>query len=306
MYNVLVIGAGAMGLLYAAQLSNSEKINVYFGAKGERYKRLKEQTFLFNDKKYDFNVIDVENYSDKQFDLIIIAVKFFQLEESVNNLDNLIGENTVFVSLLNGLDSEDVIASIYGEERVVYSMTVGMDSVRNADGSVTCENFGKLVFGAKKANQIKNVELIKSIFDTAKVAYEIPENIMKSIWWKFMVNVGINQASAVMGLAYGAFQNSEEVRKPMINLMKEVIILSKYEGIDLDEEEDLNKKWFKVLNSLSPTAKTSMLQDVEAKRMTEVDIFAGKVIALGKKHNVSTPYNQVFFDIIKGIQSSYL
>jgi 2-dehydropantoate 2-reductase len=49
-----------------------------------------------------------------------------------------------------------------------------------------------------------------------------------------------------------------------------------------------------------------MLQDVEAKRMTEVDIFAGKVIALGKKHNVSTPYNQVFFDIIKGIQSSYL
>ncbi|MBZ4671777.1 MAG: 2-dehydropantoate 2-reductase [Deferribacteraceae bacterium] len=306
MYNVLVIGAGAMGLLYAAQLSNSEKINVYFGAKGERYKRLKEQTFLFNDKKYDFNVIDVENYSDKQFDLIIIAVKFFQLEESVNNLDNLIGENTVFVSLLNGLDSEDVIASMYGEERVVYSMTVGMDSVRNADGSVTCENFGKLVFGAKKANQIKNVELVKSIFDTAKVAYEIPENIMKSIWWKFMVNVGINQASAVLGLNYGGFQKSEAARAPMLGLMKEVILLSQYENINLNEHDDLNIKWFKVLNSLSPTAKTSMLQDIEAKRKTEVEIFAGKVIKLANKHGIDTPYNKIFFEIIKGIESSYL
>ncbi|MBZ4644060.1 MAG: 2-dehydropantoate 2-reductase [Deferribacteraceae bacterium] len=306
MYNVLTIGAGAMGLLYASQLSTSKKVNVCFGGRGERYKKLKESIFVFNDKRYNFEIIDIENYTGKPFDLIIIAVKFFQLEESIKNLDKLIGENTVFVSLLNGLDSEDIIADMYGDKRVVYSMTVGMDSVRNPDGSVTCKNFGKLVFGAKNDNQSRNVELVKDIFDTAKVAYEIPENIMKSIWWKFMVNVGINQASAVMGLAYGAFQNSEEVRKPMINLMKEVIILSKYEGIDLDEEEDLNKKWFKVLNSLSPTAKTSMLQDVEAKRMTEVDIFAGKVIALGKKHNVSTPYNQVFFDIIKGIQSSYL
>ncbi|UOD33979.1 ketopantoate reductase family protein [Deferribacteraceae bacterium V6Fe1] len=306
MYNVLVIGAGAMGILYAAQLSSSEKINVYFGASGERYKRLKDHIFIFNEKKYDFKVIDIENYSDKPFDLVIVAVKFFQLDESIRNLHKLIGENTVFVSLLNGLDSEDIIANIYGEERVVYSMTVGMDSVRNADGSVTCKNFGKLVFGAKNVNQRKNVELVKNIFETANVAYEIPENIMKSIWWKFMVNVGINQASAVLGLNYGGFQKSEAARAPMLGLMKEVILISQYENINLNEDEDLNVKWFKVLHSLSPTAKTSMLQDIEAKRKTEVEIFAGKVIQLANKYGVDTPYNKIFFEVIKGIESNYL
>lgn len=306
MYDVLVIGAGAMGILYAAQLANSGKINVCFGASGERYKRLKDHTFLFNDKKYDFKVIDIENYSGKPFDLIIIAVKFFHLDESISNLGDLIGENTVFVSLLNGLDSEDIIAGIYGDDKIVYSMTVGMDSVRNADGSVDCKNFGKLVFGAKKENQKKNVEIVRNIFDTAKVAYETPDNIMKSIWWKFMVNVGINQASAVLGLNYGGFQKSESARVPMIGLMREVIMISQYENINLNEDEDLNIKWLKVLNSLSPTAKTSMLQDIQGKRKTEVEIFAGKVISLGKKHSVPTPYNKIFYEIIKGIESSYL
>jgi 2-dehydropantoate 2-reductase len=129
---------------------------------------------------------------------------------------------------------------------------------------------------------------------------------MKSIWWKFMVNVGINQASAVLGLNYGGFQKSEAARAPMLGLMKEVILLSQYENINLNEHDDLNIKWFKVLNSLSPTAKTSMLQDIEAKRKTEVEIFAGKVIKLANKHGIDTPYNKIFFEIIKGIESSYL
>lgn len=95
----------------------------------------------------------------------------------------------------------------------------------------------------------------------------------------------MNQTSAVLRANYGAFQHIDTVREIMENLMKEVIDISKYENVNLDYESDLKKRWYEVLYRLNPEGKTSMLQDIEAKRPTEVDIFAGKVISLAKKHN---------------------
>ena len=59
------------------------------------------------------------------------------------------------------------------------------------------------------------------------------------------------------------------------------------------------------LKNLMPEGKTSMLQDVEAKRKTEVEMLAGTIIELGKKHNISTPYNTVMYEMIKSIETNY-
>lgn len=302
MKKVLIIGAGAMGLLYGCQLKDSGKVDVFFGASGGRHARLVNDIFVFNGKNYSFDVV---NLTDKDFkaDLVIIAVKFNQLEVVKEEMRNVVGNETVIVSLLNGLDSEEEIAKVYTKDKVVYSITVGMDSVRNPDRSVVCKNFGKLVFGDETNNLSEKVMKLRKIFDLSNISYEISDNILRSLWWKFMVNVGVNQASAVMGLPYGAFQKYEEPRKIMIRLMKEVIEISKLEGINLKEDDIL--KFLQVLDSLSPIGKTSMLQDIQANRKTEVDIFAGKVIALGGKHGLTTPYNKIFYEIIKGIEATY-
>lgn len=303
MKKVLIIGAGAMGLLYGCQLKESGKVHVFLGAEGERYTRLVNKNFLFNGKNYTFDTVNLENDNFKA-DLIIVAVKFHQLSKVIKNMKNIVGNETVIVSLLNGLDSEEEISGVYTKDKVVYSITVGMDSVRNPDGSVICKNFGKLVFGDEKNIFSEKVRKLKEIFDISNIAYEISENILRSLWWKFMVNVGVNQSSAVMGLPYGAFQKYDDTKKTMLGLMGEVVEISKHEGINLTEADIL--KFSKVLNSLSPDGKTSMLQDIQAKRKSEVEIFGGKVITLGKKHSVATPYNKVFYEIIKGIEAAYI
>jgi 2-dehydropantoate 2-reductase len=79
-------------------------------------------------------------------------------------------------------------------------------------------------------------------------------------------------------------------------LMREVIVLAQHVGVNLGEQ-DLDG-WYAVLNTLSPEGKTSMLQDIEAGRKTEVEVFAGKVVELGKRHGIPTPVNQTVLSII--------
>ena len=82
--------------------------------------------------------------------------------------------------------------------------------------------------------------------------------------------------------------------------MREVVLLAGKEEVPLSEEDIGN--WETVLSTLKPAGKTSMLQDVEAGRKTEVEMFAGKVIELGERHHVPTPVNRRLFDSIRKIE----
>jgi 2-dehydropantoate 2-reductase len=124
--------------------------------------------------------------------------------------------------------------------------------------------------------------------------------MLQTMWWKFMVNVGVNQASAVMRAPYGVFQTSPDAQALMVTLMREVVVLSQHAGIGLTETAV--EEWFEVLQTLSPDGKTSMLQDIEAGRQTEVDIFAGKVVELGEKYGVPTPINETMLHIIRVLE----
>jgi 2-dehydropantoate 2-reductase len=137
---------------------------------------------------------------------------------------------------------------------------------------------------------------VQSAFERAGIASEIPADMMRMLWWKFMVNVGVNQASAVMRAPYGVFQSSPEAQALTESLMREVIVLAQCIGVNLGEQ-DLDG-WYAVLKTLSPEGKTSMLQDIEAGRKTEVEVFAGKVVELGKANGVPTPVNQTVLNII--------
>ena len=115
-----------------------------------------------------------------------------------------------------------------------------------------------------------------------------------------MINVGMNQASAVMQAPYGIFQASLEAQNIMEALMKEVIALADVLNVNLTLRDI--EEWYPILEVLSPQGKTSMLQDIEAKRKTEVEIFGGKVVELGRTHGVQTPVNQTVFQIIRVLE----
>jgi 2-dehydropantoate 2-reductase len=140
------------------------------------------------------------------------------------------------------------------------------------------------------------VQRVQSAFARAGISYETPADMKRVLWWKFMVNVSMNPSSALMRAPYAAFQSSLEAQALMETLMREVLALAQAEGIHLTEQDIAD--WYPVLQGLAPQGKTSMLQDIEAGRKTEIEMFAGKVVDLGRKHGISTPVNETILRLM--------
>ena len=298
---VSLIGLGAVGCAYASRLYDMDKECLSVIADKERIDRYKNDGFFINNKKYDFNYIDPAEITDPA-DLIILSVKYYNLGQAIKDIKSHVGNNTIIISLINGISSEEIIGKAYGMDKMLYAMCIGIEAER-IKNRIVFSKTGKVVFGEKTNNVYsEKVNLVKDLFDRAGIPYEIPEDMIHELWWKFMVNVGINQASAVLKAPYIVFKTVAEANELMKSAMREVIEISKKAGINLNDD-DLNK-WLRMVDNLNNENKTSMLQDMEAGRITEVDAFSGAVCKLGKKYGVAAPVNKTLYNIIKSIENS--
>lgn len=299
---VYMSGLGAIGSAFAGRLSDMDPNCIKIIADKERVERYTKNGVTINGKPYSFNYIRPEEAAPHA-DLILIAVKQHHLAQVIKNIRNFVGSDTVILSLLNGISSEELIGSEYGMDKMLYSFCVGTDSVREGT-AVRYSNIGRIVFGERRDSRGSlKVAAVKEHFDRTGIPYTIPEDMLRELWWKFMMNVGINQASAVLGATYGVFHKVKEARELLLAASREVLRISGAAGIGL-KEADMDK-YIAVLNTLAPDGKTSMLQDVEAHRKTEVEIFAGTVIELGRKYGIDTPVNDVLYKMIRTIEQMY-
>jgi 2-dehydropantoate 2-reductase len=297
---IAIIGAGAMGAAYAAMFSDAKDFSVSFVARGERYQRLTQESLSVNGKKYVLPVIHPDAVKEPAH-LVIVALKHHHLNTALQDIKPLVGDTTIILSVMNGLESEEMIGAVCGMDKMVYAIAVGIDAVRE-ENRFSYANRGKIIFGGlPHTGRDQRLDRLKAALDRAGIPNELSENMVRVLWWKFMINVGINQASAVLQSPYGIFQSSPDALALMKTLMREVISLAEKNNIDLTLK-DLDE-WCVILNTLSPNGKTSMLQDIEAGRKTEVDIFAGKVVSMGREHHVPTPVNNAVLHIIKVFES---
>jgi len=297
---IAIFGAGAMGAAYAGLFTDNSDIHVCFAARSDRFARLDGATINVNGRNYTIPVVHPDRVA-RPFDLVLVALKHHHLTEAVfKDINALTGPDTLVLSVMNGLESEKLLGHAFGHEKIVPAIAVGIDAVHE-NNSFTFANPGKIIFGndpaLPNADDTERLERIKTALDQGGIPNEISPDILRTMWWKFMVNVGVNQASAVLGAPYGIFQNLPEARALMVALMQEVVVLAQHRGINL-QSSDI-EQWLDMLYTLSPDGKTSMLQDMEAKRKTEVEIFAGAVEVMGKEDAIPTPVNSTFLNLIR-------
>ena len=285
---VLICGLGAIGTIYADIISKHDPENLKILVDEDRLKKYKAHPTIFNGKKLNLNYVLPSEKSFKP-DLIIIAVKSYNLNEVIKNIKNFVNNNTLIISLINGITSEHKIASVYGEEMLVYSYFIGHSAVRH-DRYINQDGVHKIVFGSYHLKD--NVNRIKEYFDKVGINYEIPKDIKYSYWLKYMLNVSANQVSAITGKTFGEMFESKKDMAMIKDAMSEVQQMARFD--DVLHYENLINDAMKILKTMSPEGKTSMLQDVEAGRRTEIDIFAEEVIKWGKLYNFPTPRNKYF------------
>jgi len=262
--------------------------------------RLKAQGLTVNGVHYPVRVSDTAP-AGAQADLVIVAVKGYDLPAAIWDMRDHVGPHTLILSVMNGIDSETRLGEAFGTDKVLYCIALGIDAVRAPDGSVTNTKEGKVLFGeATNPDWTEKVRRVANVFDRARIAYEVPLDMIRSLWWKFMINVGVNQVSALLRAPYGVFQTVPEARQLMEAVMGEVIRLASAEGVALTEA-DIGQ-WVGSMSGLSPEGKTSMLQDVEAGRKTELETFGGKVLALATKHMLQVPVNETIYRMLRVLE----
>ena len=296
-----IVGMGALGLLYGNQIQEGlGKDAVSFIVDKDRFERYKDKKFTICGEEKNFNIELSDSASPA--DLVIVAVKYNSLEAALDTMKNVIDEHTVIMSVMNGITSEEIIGKRYGMENIIYTVAQGMDAMRVGD-ALNYTKMGELRIGVRAGADNTNLMKVVELFDAVKMPYTIDEDIIYRMWGKFMLNVGINQTCMMYETTYSGALSEGEANDTLIGAMNEVIEISHAEGVNLTEN-DLNY-YIDILKTLSPDGVPSMRQDGMAKRKTEVDMFAGTVIEIAKKHGIAVPINERIYETVKRMEAEF-
>ena len=297
-----IMGMGAIGGIYGKELMNTFGDDFYAVADGERGERLKKNGIKVNGDTIFPKVISTTNPETK-LDFLILAIKNYQLEESFSEIRNIIHKDTIILPLLNGVTATERIKEAFPENEVLRGL-VYITAEKRENGEIYSNNKGTITFGDTENKELsQSVKLIRDIFDKAGINYNIPEDMISAQWRKWIINIGSNQVSAIVRNGYGKFLEIEELNKVLKNAMFEVVEVAKACGVYLPVEDvDGYDERLKVSQ---PDLKTSTLQDIENKRRTEIEYFAGDLIRMAKKVGVSVPVNETLYYLIKSIEKMY-
>lgn len=299
---IAIVGMGALGVLYGDYLTEHlGRERVGFVVNAERRERYGRTEISANGHRCDFRLIDA-NETGNPADLVIFAVKATALDQAMEDAAGQIGPNTVLLSVLNGITSERLLEQRFGGRNVVYCVAQGMDAVK-LGGALTYTVMGQLCIGVPSEEKLPALDAVCALFDRIGMPYSREADILHRLWGKFMLNVGVNQVVMVFEGTYGTIQAPGRPREMMIAAMREVLELSRYEGVKLTED-DLNF-YVELMNTMSPQGMPSMRQDGLAHRRSEVELFSGTVCRLAKKHGLSVPVNEWLYARVREMEAAY-
>ncbi len=296
---IVIVGMGALGVLYGERIvTNLGKDAVTFLADKQRIENYHREGVFCNGKQCDFQMAACADVAD----LVIFAVKGTAMKEAMELAKDAVGEETILLSVLNGISSEEMLAEYYQKGHIVHCIAQGMDAVKLGN-KLTYAHRGELRIGTPDASQREYVKKAAQLLEKAGISYVIEEDIMHRLWGKWMLNVGVNQVVMVEEGTYETIQKPGPARERMIAAMREVQQLSQLFQTGVTEE-DL-KSYVALVDTLSPEGMPSMRQDGLLKRKSEVDFFAGTVIQKAKQCGFAVPVNEGLYTQIKEIEATY-
>lgn len=236
-------------------------------------------------------------------DLIINFVKCYHTENAVRSAQPMIGPGTVILSLQNGWGNAPRIASIVGDDRVLVGLTYHSATLV-APGHVKHPGSGMTFMGELNGAQSPRLDAAAEAFRSAGFDVTVSPEVLNEVWKKLALNVCTLPTAALLRFFAHELPQHQGAASLMQALLREVVAVAAAQGIRLDYDE----RWAFIINLLERAVggKASMLQDVEAKRQTEIDVINGAIVEAGKRAGIATPYNESMVWLIKSLEESYL
>ena len=225
---VAVLGAGAVGSYVIWGLSKRGGISLGVVAEGERAERLKKGCII-NDVTYNPEVWTPQEAQGA--DLLIVSLKYGALPDALDSIAAVTADNTTVMSLMNGVDSEEIIAAKIGAEHVIGSLIKVASHKEGSGYYFDPETTIGIIFGEFEAPyNSERVEAIEKLFENTGINYRATENIREEIWSKFRLNVCNNLPQAILGAGVGCYEDSVHMQAISEGLRKELEDVAKAKG----------------------------------------------------------------------------
>ena len=293
---VALIGLGAIGSYFADRLQDVLRDGLRLIAGGRRAEALAREGRIINGRQRVFTPVSPEAETGPA-DLVIITTKMDGLRQALADVRRQVGPETLILTPLNGVESEEIAASVYGD-RVLYSL-MRVSSVKSGNRVSYDPAVSYMEFGEKRndpAAPTDRVRRLAALFDRCGIRARVRPDMELAIWEKFVCNVSENQVAALLRVPFGAWGASPDANLLRVLVAREVIAVARAKGVNI--APDYPEKDLDFLKSLPPDNMPSTLQDLLAGRKSEKEMFGGTMVRLGKALGVPTPLNEFLYHAI--------
>ncbi len=291
-----IFGCGAVGFAMASFIYENDSDKVFICAKDKYLDRIKNG-IVVNDKKYL-----IKHTSSDVMDYLFIAVKNYDLEKSFEDIKNFINKKTVIIPILNGICAHDVLHKEFVLNKVLYGM-IKIEANMREDYSVITSNVYTLALGEKY--NVDTPEYLKPLIDVlsrANINYKVFDDMQREVWMKWMLNIGINQISALTNSNYNELRHPY-LKEIMLNLFLEITSLAKVCGVNIVQKDAYDL--IDYIESKASNRYTSMAMDFKNRKKNELEYFSGYALKLAKEHKISLPTNEMIYKLLKAISDNF-
>jgi len=300
----VIIGAGAMGSLFGALLTYSGE-EVWVVDISKEHINTVSSIGLTLEEEGKLQILHMNATTDVaslgKADLVLFFVKAYHTEKAVSDALVLEKEDTIFLTLQNGLGNEEIISRKVDPKKVMLGVT-GHGATLLGPGHIRHAGKGKTFVGELDHRGTDRTRRIAQMFSEADIETEVSTNIHDLVWDKLLINVGINALTALTGLKNGQLLDYPETLRLMEGLVSEAAGVARKKGIRI-EGNPIEK--VKTVAQATRDNRSSMGQDFDFRRRTEIDVINGAIVREAERLGIPIPFNRTITDLVKVIERRF-
>ncbi len=296
---IVVVGAGGVGGYFGGRLARAGN-EVTFIARGRTLEALRTSGLRVDSTAGDFAITPASATDDPatvgHVDAVLVAVKAWQVPQVASSLRPLIGPDTVVVPLQNGMEAPSQLVAALGRENVLGGLCAIVSYIVEP-GHIRHAAFDPLVaLGELDNRRTARAERLCDAFIAAGVKAEIPPDIHRSMWTKFLFIAPMSGVGAVTRVPVGVWRTMPESRGLAEQAVREIIAVAAARGVDLGD--DAVEKTMARFDALAPEATASMQRDVMQGRPSELDAQIGGIVRMAAESGVNVPIHAFIFSAL--------
>jgi 2-dehydropantoate 2-reductase len=299
--NIVIVGAGTIGSLFGALLA--KKNTVVLVGRAPHITAIQHNGLNITGKTHlHAKLPAVESIKDVAIsaNLVILTVKSYDTDTAIKEIVPLIQDETVILSLQNGLDNIEKIEHRFDKDKILAGVTTH-GTIFSNPGVIRHTGRGKTILGVIDGSQSKRLKTIVHLFNEAGIETQASDDIVKEIWTKVIINSCINPLTAFFTCKNGYLLENPLLEKTVEIICKESTCIAQAEGISVSTFNMIQR----TKEVIKDTANnySSMLQSVQQRKKTEIESINGKLIRIGKQHRIDTSLNKILIELVTSLNT---